>query len=110
MEINEPGLDVDRERRAVSDRSFDGVPVQDPFRVVRVTEGGESVVVLRRHGCAGQADELGVRQGLAHVETQSAFLGSVRLIHHHDDVPPIVEEAGFGELEDGCHDDAAERR
>ena len=37
-------------------------------------------------GRAGQAEEKGVRQRLAHLAAEIAFLRAVRLVHHHDDV------------------------
>ena len=74
-------------------------------RVRGVTEQGERVAFLVRDRGAGQPEEPGVRQGGAHVITEGALLGAVRLIHQHDDVAAGVQLPGVLEPEDrGQHD------
>ena len=97
VEVHEARLDVDRQRRAIGDRAFDGVVVQDALGVVGVAEGRPGVAIGRRDRRAGEADEAGVWKRRPHVETQAALLGAVGLVDHDDDVRAIVEEAGVGE-------------
>ena len=106
LEVNEASLDMDRQRRPVGDRPLHGVVVEHAFGIVGIAKGRPCVAVGRRDRRAGEANEPGVRKRRPHIETQAAFLRTVGLVHHHDDVRSIVEEASVGEPEDGRDDDA----
>ncbi len=91
VEVDETGLDVDRERRPVGDRPLHRVVVQHAVGIVRVAEGRPRVPVVGRDRRAGQTDELGAGQRLTHVEPETALLGAVRFVDHHHDVRSVVE-------------------
>ena len=76
----EPALVEDRHRRPVLDRLLDGVGVD--VRAERL----ERAPVLLVYGGAGEAEEAGVRQRLAHVRGEALVLRAVGFIHHDEDV------------------------
>ncbi len=59
MEVDQAGLDVDRDRRPIGDGPFHAVLVEDPAGVVGVAEQLERVAVPVRDRGAGQPEELG---------------------------------------------------
>ena len=71
-------------------------------------EGPEGVAVPLVDRRTGQTKEKGIGQRVAHLATQVAFLGAVRLVHHHDDVRALVQAAvRLAELVNGGDDDLA---
>ena len=52
--------------------------------------------------CTGQSKQKSIGQRSAHLAAQVAFLRTMRLIHHHDNVRPNIQRsAGLGKLVDG---------
>ena len=95
-------LEMQRQRGLVPDGLLERVAAHVAFLVLVGAEGPEGVLVGPVDGRAGEAEEEGVGQRLAHLAAQVAFLGAVRLVHHHDDVRALVQPAvRLGELVDG---------
>ena len=87
-QLGEPALVVDRHRRPVLDRALDVVDAD----VVPEHSAGVGVLKLDRR--AGEADERGVGQRVAHVAriaVEEVVLAAVRLVGNDDDVAPIGE-------------------
>ena len=80
LQLREPALVEDRHRRPVLDRLLDGVGVD--VRAERL----ERAPVLLVYGGAGETEEAGVRQRLAHVRREALVLRAVGFIHHDEDV------------------------
>src|SRR4030095_6792329 len=86
LELDNAGLVVERPGCTVLNRLTDIVDV----RVLAEDMNGVLVVALK--GCAGEADEGGVRQRLAHpprAALDEAVLAAVRLVGHREDVGPF---------------------
>ena len=102
LKLRQPALVEDRHRRAVLDRLLDGVGVDIG------AEGAQRASVLPVYGGAGEAEEAGVGQGLAHVRGEAPVLRAVGFVHHHEDVlglgqggvgrSPPCAAAGSGDL------------
>ena len=61
---------------------------------------------MRAGELPGEPEQKRVRQRLAHLPAEIAFLRTMRLVNHCDDVAAVVQNAaGFGKLEDGGDDD-----
>ena len=88
VQLDQPGLEVQRQRGAVADRVLEPVAAHVAVLVLVRAERVERVPVAPVDGRAGQAEQEGVRQGLAHLPAEVALLGAVRLVHHRDDVGP----------------------
>ena len=113
LQLGEPALVVDRHRGAVVDGALDVVDAD----VVAEDRARVGVGLLDRR--AGEADERGVRQRVAHVAGEAVdevVLAAVRLVGDDDDVAPVREHRVAvalllgEELLDGGEDDAARRR
>ena len=88
LQLGEPALVVDRHGRAVDDRALDVVDADV------VAEDGARVGVGLLDRRAGEADERGVRQRVAHVPGEAVdevVLAAVRLVGDDDDVAPVRE-------------------
>ena len=116
VQLGESTLVEDGDRSAVLDRLLDGVGVD--VRAERL-EGASVLPVDRR---AGETEEAGVRERLAHVRSEAPVLRAVRFIHHDEDVLcfgkrrmdgiPGLSPVGareFLELLDGGHHGLADR-
>ena len=87
-QFGEAALVVDRHRRVVVDRAPDVVDADV------VAEDGPGIGVLELDGCAGEADEGGVGQGVAHVAgvaVDEVVLAAVGLIGDDHDVAAVGE-------------------
>ena len=109
-QLGEPALVVDRHRRLVLDRALDVVDADV------IPEHGAGVGVLKLDRRAGEADERGVGQRIAHmarIAVEEVVLAAMRLVGDDDDVtaagehrvaiPLLLRE----EFLDGGEDDAA---
>lgn len=76
-------------------------------RVVGVAEQLVGVPVFVGDGCAGETEELGIRESGPQELAQLPFLGAVRLINEDDDVLPGVQHPGVLEFVNGGEDDTA---
>ena len=95
-------LEVQRQRGLVADGLLERVAAHVALLVLVGAEGPEGVAVGAVDGRAGEAEEEGIGQRLAHLAAQVAFLRAVRLVHHHDDVRALVQPAArLAELVDG---------
>ena len=91
LDLGEPALVVDGHRGAVLDGALDVVDADV------VAEDGARVLVGELDRRAGEADERGVRQRVAHVPGEAVdevVLAAVRLVGDDDDVAP-VESSGW---------------
>ena len=111
-ELGQPALVVDRHRGAVLHGALDVVDADV------VAEHRARVGVLQLDRRAGEADERGVRQRVAHVAREAVdevVLAAVRLVGDHHDVAPLGERRVpvalllREELVDGGEDHAARR-
>ncbi len=87
-ELGKPALVVDRHRGAVLHRALDVVDADV------IAEHGAGVGVRQLNRRAGEADERGIRQRVAHVPRKAVdevVLAAVRLVGHHHDVAPVGE-------------------
>jgi hypothetical protein len=87
-ELGEPALVVDRHRGAVRDGALDVVDAD----VVAEDRARVRIAELDRR--AGEADERGMRQGVAHVAREAVdevVLAAVRFVGHHHDVAALRE-------------------
>ena len=91
LELHLRRLEVQRQRGLVADRFLERVAAHVALLVLVGAEGPEGVAVGAVDGRAGEAEEEGIGQRLAHLAAQVAFLRAVRLVHHHDDVRALVE-------------------
>ena len=93
---------MQRQRGLVADGLLERVAAHVALLVLVGAEGPEGVPVGPVDGRAGEAEQERVRQRLAHLAAEVAFLRAVRLVHHHDDVRPLVQLAArLAELVDG---------
>ena len=94
-------LEMQRQRGLVPDRLLERVAAHVALLVLVGTESPERVPVGPVDRRAGQAEEEGIGQGLAHLAAEVAFLGAVGFVHHHNDVRAVVQfAAGLAELVD----------
>ncbi len=97
---------MERHRRAVADRLLEAVAAHVAGLVLLGAEGVEGVAVGAVDRRAGQPEQERVRQRLAHLAAEVAFLRAVGLVDQRDDVAAVVEDAaGLAELEDRGDDD-----
>ena len=83
LQFGDAVLVVQRDRRAVLDRLPEVVDADV------VAEDLARPLLARHQRRAGEADERGVRQGVAHVQGERVVLAAVRLVGDHDDVRPV---------------------
>ena len=108
LELHLRGLEVQRQRGLVADGFLERVTAHVAFLVFVGAEGPVGIAVGTVDGRAGEAEEEGIGQGLAHLAAQIAFLRAVGFVHHHDDVGAFVQPAaGLAELVDGSDEDLA---
>ena len=97
-----------RQRGLVPDRVLERVAAHVSLLILVRAESPEGVAVSLVDRRSGQAEEKSVGQCVAHLASQIAFLGTVRLVHHHDDVRTLVQTAiRLAELVNGGDDDFA---
>ena len=95
-------LEMQRQRGLVADGFLERVAAHVALLVLVRAEGPEGVPVGAVDGRAGEAEQERIRQRLAHLAAEVAFLRAMRLVHHHDDVRALVQlAAGLAELVDG---------
>ena len=101
VQVHQARLEMQLLRRPVADRVVQAVAAHVAAFVGVGAEGVEGVLVGAVDRRAGQAEQERVRQRVAHLAAQIAFLRAVRLVHQHDDVVAVVQHAvGLGELVD----------
>ena len=91
LQLGEPALIVDRDGCPVDHRALDVVDADV------VAEDGTRVRVGLLDGRAGEPDERGIRQRVAHVAGEAVdevVLAAVGLVRDHHDVAPVGQHPG----------------
>src|ERR1035437_7648019 len=91
LELHLRGLKMQRERGLVADGLLEGIAAEIAFFILVGAEGPEGVLVRAVDGRAGETEEERIRQRLPHLAAEVTFLRAMRLVHHHDDVRPLVQ-------------------
>ena len=92
VNIQKPRFKMKRERRLIPQRLLKGISGQVSGQIFFRAESPKGISITFVNGCSGKAKEECIRQCIAHLASQVAFLSSMRLINQCDNVLPVVQK------------------
>ena len=86
LELHLRRLEMQRQRGLVADGFLERVAAHVALAILVRAERPESIAIRPIDRRAGKPEQKRIRQRLAHLAPEVAFLRAMRLVHHHDDV------------------------
>ena len=108
MKLYGNSFKVQRERSTVTDRVRERILTHISGRVLGRTKGCKGIVVKMIDRRTGQSEEECIGQSSAHICTEIAFLSSMRLVYHKNDIITLIKRRiNLVKQEYCCNDDLA---